>query len=65
MLIDHLSKNLETFTGDSPVDEGWKNTFGILMYPLGAGPGGVAPIGPKSILYKHSHDAYQIKGNEE
>ena len=26
---------------------------------------GVAPKGPKSILYKHSHVAYQIKGNEE
>ena len=52
------------------LDEDWRNTFGILMSPLGAGPGVVppgvvAPEGPKSILYKHSHVAYQIKGNEE
>ena len=26
---------------------------------------GGEPKGPKSILYKHSHVAYQIKGNEE
>ena len=32
--------------------------------PMGGGGGGVAPKGPKSILYKHSHIAYQIKGNE-
>ena len=25
----------------------------------------MAPKGPKYILYKHSHVAYQIKGNEE
>ena len=25
----------------------------------------MAPKGPKSVLYKHSHVAYQIKGNEE
>ena len=25
----------------------------------------MAPIGPKSILYKYSHVAYQIEGNEE
>ena len=30
LLIDHLSKNLKTFTGDSPMDEDW-NAFGILM----------------------------------
>ena len=47
------------------MDEDWWNTFGILMYPLGAGPWGVALKGPKSILYKHSHVAFQIKGNEE
>ena len=39
--------------------------FGILMWPLGAGPGGVAPKGPKFILYKHSDVAYQIEGYEE
>ena len=32
---------------------------------LGAGPGGMASKGPKSILYKHSHVAYQIEGYEE
>ena len=47
------------------MDEDWRNTFGILMYPYGPGQGVVAPKGPKSILYKHSHVAYQIKGNEE
>ena len=47
------------------MDGDWRNTFGILMQPLGPGPGGVAPKGPKSMLYKHSHAAYQIKGNEE
>ena len=26
---------------------------------------GCVPDGSKSILYKHSHVAYQIKGNEE
>ena len=31
----------------------------------GGGGGGVAQKGLKSILYKHSHVAYQIKGNEE
>ena len=31
----------------------------------GKGGGGVAPKGPKSILYKHSQVAYQIEGNEE
>ena len=25
----------------------------------------MAPKGPKSILYNHSHVAYQLKGNEE
>ena len=34
------------------------------MLPLGVGPGvGVAPKGPKSVLYKHSHVSYQVKGN--
>ena len=47
------------------MDEDWRNTFGILMQPIVAGPGGVAPKGPKSNLYKHSHVAYQIEGNEE
>ena len=42
------------------MEEDWRNTL-----PLGAGTGGVAQRGPKSILYKHSHVAYQIKGNEE
>ena len=47
------------------------NAFGTLMLPLRgvglgkAGPGDMAPKGPKSILYKHNHVAYQIKGNEE
>ena len=31
---------------------------------LGARPGGVALKSPKSILYKHSHVAYQLKGIE-
>ena len=44
------------------MDEDWRNTFGILIYPLGTGPG-VAPKGPESILYKRSHVAYQIEGN--
>ena len=35
------------------MDEDWRNTFRILMLDLGAGLGGVAPKGPKSILYKH------------
>ena len=30
----------------------------------GGGSGVVAPNGPSSILYNHSHVAYQIKGNE-
>ena len=31
---------------------------------LGAGPGvGAVPKDPKSILYKHGHVEYQIKGN--
>ena len=48
------------------MDEDWRNTFGILMLPLGAGPGGVAPKGPKSIFKNiMSHVAYQIKDNEK
>ena len=47
------------------MDEDWRNTFGILMWPLGAGPGSVALKGPKFILYKHSHFANQIEGYEE
>ena len=47
------------------MDEDWRNTLGILMRPLGAGPGDVAPKGLKLILYKHSHVAYQIEGYEE
>ena len=31
----------------------------------GAGPEGVASKGPKFILYKHSHVAYQIEGYKE
>ena len=42
------------------MDEDWRNAFEILMRPLGAGPGDVAPKGLKFILYKHSHVAYQI-----
>ena len=42
---------------DSRMDEDWRNTFRILMYPLGEEPVGVAPKDPKSILYKHSHVA--------
>ena len=32
-LLEHLSWNLKTFTGDSPMDEDWRNAlnFGILM----------------------------------
>ena len=33
--------------------------------PWGQGQEGVALKAPKSILYKHSHVAYQVKGNEE
>ena len=33
------------------MDEDWRNTFRILMQPLGAEPKGLAPKGPKSILY--------------
>ena len=48
------------------MDEDWRNTFEILMYP---GGGGGRARGmwarTKSSLYKHSHVAYQIKGNEE
>ena len=47
------------------MDEDWRNTFRILMIPWGQGQGGMAQKGPKSILYKHSHVAYQINGNEE
>ena len=55
------------------MDEDWRNTFGILMWPLEAGPGGVCVgvggggggEGPTFILYKHSHVAYQIEGYEE
>ena len=47
------------------MDENLKNTFGISIQPLGAGPGGVATKGPKSILYKHSNVLYQTKGDEE
>ena len=47
------------------MDEDWRNTCGILMFPLGAGPGIVAAKGLKFILYKHSHVAYQIEGYEE
>ena len=49
--------------------EDWRNTFEIVTPGGGGGGGqgqeGVAPKGPKSILYKHSHVAYQIKGNGE
>ena len=47
------------------MDEEWKNTFRILMWPLGQGQEGVALKGPKSILYKQSHVAYQIECYEE
>ena len=57
------------------MDEDRRNTFGILMgsssphskrYYLcpGGRARGVASKGPKSILYKHSHIAYQIEGIE-
>ena len=39
------------------MDEDWRNTFRILMQPLGVWP----PKDPKSILYKHSHVAYRIE----
>ena len=49
------------------MDEDWRNTFRILMLPLGAGagPGGCGLEGSKSILFKHNHVAHQIKGYEE
>ena len=31
------------------MDEDWRNTFGILMWSLGSGPGGVNSKGPKFI----------------
>ena len=37
LLLGFFSWNLETVTSNSPIDEDWRNTFGILM---GAGPGG-------------------------
>ena len=46
------------------MDEDWRNILNFDVTP-GAGPGGVAPKGPKSILYKRSHVAYQLDGNEE
>ena len=45
LLLDHLSQILETFTGNSPMDENWRNTFEILMCPWGQGQVGVAPKG--------------------
>ena len=47
------------------MDENCRNTFGILMQPLGQSHGVVAPKGPKSILYKHSHVAYHIEDNDK
>ena len=49
------------------MDEDLRNTFRILMLPLGQGQGqgGVALKGPKFILYKYSHVAYQIEGYGE
>ena len=42
------------------MDGDWRNAFDeFRCYSLGAGP-----AGPKFILYKYSHIAYQIKGNE-
>ena len=43
------------------MDEDWRNTFGILMWFLGAGPGVCGPDGSKSILYNHSHVANKSK----
>ena len=34
------------------MDENWRNTFGILMQPLGAGPGVCDPPRAQSTLYK-------------
>ena len=31
LLLGFLSYNLETVTGNSPMDEDWRNIFGILM----------------------------------
>ena len=47
------------------MDEDWRYTSEFLCNPWGQGQRGVASKGPKSILYKHSHVAYQIEGNEE
>ena len=47
------------------MDEDCRSTSGILIQPLGVGPGDVAPKGPNSIFFKHSRVAYQIEGNEE
>ena len=44
------------------MDEDWDNIRNFDITP-GAGPGvGVAPKGPKSVLYRQSHVAYQIEG---
>ena len=48
------------------MDEDWRNTFqNFDVTPGGQDQGCVAQKGPKSILYKHSHVAYQIEGHEE
>ena len=48
------------------MEEDRRNTFRILMLPLGLrAKGGAALKGPKFILYKYSHVAHQIEGYEE
>ena len=47
------------------MDEDWRNTFEFFIWPLGQDQEGVAPKGPKFILYKHNHIAHQIEGYEE
>ena len=46
------------------MDEDSRN-FDVQNVTPGAGPEGVASMGPKSILYQHSYVADQIKCNEE
>ena len=46
------------------MDKDWRiRNFDVTL--LGQGQGCVAPKGPKFILYKNSHVAYQIEGYEK
>ena len=47
------------------MDEDWRNIFGILMLPLGAGPGGGGGPEGSTIHFVYSHVAYQIEVNKK